>query len=160
MPEDISEDKSGDARVCVDTAQLPILSQVTSKKTGYPGVGLVIGHIVGEFYRVTTERSVEAFCLWNKLYPDWRYKNVVYVRYSEQRKNMTLNELRFSLKNNPETSENDYTEQEIQDMYANLREVRTAAYPIDDLEIFEDANEVKLEEGEEPQLGLQEKEKE
>jgi len=157
MPEDMSDEEQ---KIISDVYQMPVLAKVVSKKTGYPGVGIVVGHMIGEFYLFSTKRPVETYCLWNSLYPDWRYKNVVTIFFEEARKTTTMDEVKFDLKNNLTHKDKFYTEQDIQNIYDGIPKSNMAAYPIDDLEIFEDANEVKLEEGEEPQLGLQEKEKE
>lgn len=112
-------------------------SKVCSKKTGFPGVGIVVAVEMAMYFcskqalrfGQTTEQAIEDCKTWHRLYPYWINKVICIVFYKEQRKACTLEEIQQSCP--------DKTEFEIQEMFNNLPLVSVIGYPIDDLEVVE-----------------------
>lgn len=107
-------------------SNLPVLgSQVTSKKTGFPGIGTVVGVTLASWYRAMMAPQGVNFALWDTLYPNWHEKLMVTVYFDAPRKPLTKQEY-FIVK--PDGNEFEYEE---------IPELQIVGYPVDDLEIFE-----------------------
>lgn len=106
--------------------------QVTSKRTGYPGVGEVCGIVRAGLYHASAgNRPLEDYRCWNDLYPDWYEKPIVYVRFEEVRRTVTFEEFCKYL---PDDRYNDY---DLKTIYAlKIPQTNIIAYPIEDLEYF------------------------
>jgi len=109
--------------------QFGIGTEVTTKKTGYPAVGNVVGVVTPELWCNISGAPLDHFKLWHKFYPDWVGKPVVVVKFREPQKPTRIDELQFAC---PELSE-----YEIQEMWDQLPKAQCAAYPLDDVEIME-----------------------
>lgn len=98
-------------------------SQVTSKKTGFPGIGYIIGMVSEYMYPKKIER-------WDILYPKWRQKPIYYVSFETKRKSMTKEEIASQYP--------DKKDWEIEEMFQNQKETNVIAYVHDDLELVEE----------------------
>ena len=71
-------------------------AKVSSKKTGFPGVGAIIGMVHPRLYamlnRSSLEDMIERNITWTRLYPDWHKHPIIYVYYNEPRKTITWEE--------------------------------------------------------------------
>ena len=110
---------------------MPVLAKVVSKKTGFPGVGLVVGHLFAKIYSNMIGKTDNEMYRCCELYPNWMHKMLVGVLYDTPRRPLTLDELRL------EPKYDNITEAELLDVYNSIPEVSLIYYPIDDLEIFD-----------------------
>lgn len=111
--------------------------KVCSKKTGYPGVGEVMGiehpflwcycHSVP--LGISPKDYADTLIRWNTLYPDWLRKPVIDVWYDEPRKTVSLEEIKIA--------QPDLSDFEVQEMFDNIPLRNAISYPFDDLEIVE-----------------------
>lgn len=61
--------------------------RITLQKTGIPAVGSVVGIMDARF-----TSNYNSSCVWDILYPDWREKPIIYMKYDTPQKNLTINE--------------------------------------------------------------------
>lgn len=106
---------------------LIIGTKVSSKKTGFPGVGYIVGVLTPNLYcgwnRMTITDAIDSLGRWTEIYPNWYKDPVVVVFYETPRKTVTLEEAKkFG------ASYEDW------DNYPMSQYI---AYPIDDLTPFE-----------------------
>jgi hypothetical protein len=111
-----------------ETIKLNIGTNVSSKKTGYPGVGMVVGIMHPQLYAAYGQKSIvemiEQNKTWLDLYPEWFKHEVVIVYYKEPRRTITLEE---SKKYNISHEEWD-----------NYPKCQFISYCIEDLEVFDE----------------------
>jgi len=105
---------------------------VVSKQTGLPGVGRVCGIVIAPLYCVIKHINKEEN-YWKTLYPDWFYKYVFYVAYSELRYTMSFQEYKSGWL----STFGDTSNEELKVLYKYSQKQTTIAYPEDDLEIFD-----------------------
>jgi len=122
---------------CQISLPFHIGDRICSKATGLPGVGDVVGYIIGHmyYYSVTVGKGSETKLSykWDNLFPGWKEKMVYYIYYNEPRSACTWKEITEGL------NYNDFPEYEWRDYYENkLPKTQLIAYPVDDLELFED----------------------
>jgi hypothetical protein len=100
---------------------------VCSKKTGYPGVGRIIGlmqaTVIGNLLPCANTT------VWDELYPNWRDGILYYVLFDTPRKIVTLEELKKAMP--------DQGEFQLRELLETLPQLMYACYCEDDLEIFE-----------------------
>lgn len=112
-------------------------TKVTSKKTGFPGFGIVVRIELADFYiSMATQGSMDLSCFhtWNKLYPNWTQKPLFMVYFDEERKPLTMEEF----KNSRVVSQwHDTFEYELQEQYNNIPNTKILMFPMDDLEVME-----------------------
>lgn len=131
-------------------------TKVTSKKTGLPCVGVVTAIVSGPLFvdihdatiiydkqlfsnfEVVSKgkKKIKLFDRWTVVYPQWMLQPVVYVKFEDMQKHMSLLEFKESIIST-EFDDLNFTEQDIIDLYnENVQESETIAYPINDLEII------------------------
>jgi hypothetical protein len=107
------------------TTTFSLGNKVTSKKTGFPAVGTIIGVLDGLFW-ATNHPSAR----WDELYPNWFMRPVYYVLYEKPQKHVTYEE--FIL------GREQHAEHPILKMQYQLLPVQNpVVYCEEDLELFE-----------------------
>ena len=104
--------------------------KVRSKKTGFPGVGYIVGFSLPSFWMMVRKANVEDFSTWNNLYPEWEQKPLAHVFYQEPRKTVTFEEFK--------SGNTVYKDEVLEDMYNKLELAQSIMYPYDDLEVFDE----------------------
>ena len=103
-------------------------AKVSSKKTGFPGIGIIIGMVHPRLYAIFNKTSVEDMLInnktWTQLYPDWHKQPIIYVYYDKPRKVLTWEEAQIF----------DISQEE----WENYPVSQYMAYVIEDLENFEE----------------------
>jgi len=111
---------------------------VTSKQTGLPCIGRVVGIVWGYVY--WHEKGCQPFKRWDDLYPEWKDSLVVYVQPNEPQKAVSFEEYKESIlervtRNNMSTP----NDSEFKVLYKyGVSFAHNIAFPIEDLEHFED----------------------
>ena len=113
---------------------IPMGCRVTSKKTGLPMIGTVHGVITAGLYMYSHKINPDSEYPWDNLYPEWRDDFVCYVKFDELQKPLTFEEY----KNVGEKQGLNKSDEWYRAHYEDIKEVPCAAYPIQDLEIFEE----------------------
>ncbi len=103
--------------------------KVTSKKTGYPGVGQVVSVSVAGWW-LAHNPSPSSYFIWDALYPEWKDKVIINVYFEEPRKPYSKEDLKIRYP--------DKDDSYFQALLDLAPEIRTIAYPIDDLEYFDE----------------------
>lgn len=112
--------------------KLKFCDKVVSKKTGFPGVGEVVGiSVAGWYYGIqvsmVSEENRDKVCSrWFEAYPNWLHYPLVTVFYTEPRKTLTWEEY-ASVAPNPSQFE-----------YEAIPKTQSIMYPIEDLELFDE----------------------
>lgn len=118
---------------------------VTSKQTGFPAIGTVIGIQMPEIYGPEIDDPQGRFSQWHKLYPDWREKLIYYVRYNTPQRPITFEEWLVGFDKYWEQQEQKTGEtrtkpptEDLHIMYQNKTPIqKCASFPEDDLENVE-----------------------
>lgn len=113
-------------------------SEVVSKKTGFPGVGRVIGIYLAGGYKFISERAIgpHEFTRWDTLYPNWISGLVFIVYYEKARKTLTWDEWQTGYDALPEERKI-LSKYQLKEEYDKLPMMQVVAYPHEDLELFE-----------------------
>lgn len=112
--------------------KIGLYNKVCSKKTGFPGVGTVVGVSIPRWYyscqlALVNEDKKHLLCKrWFDLYPDWLDKLLITVFYDSPRRTLTWEEY-VSVTPNPTQFE-----------YDSFPKSQNILYPIDDLELFDE----------------------
>lgn len=107
--------------------------KVATRQTGFPGIGEVLCQTPAILY--LNLAGIGTIKYWDRLYPDWKDKNIYLVHYDEPRRVVTYEEYLTSLV--PDASEI-YKESYLRKVYEEEVIVRhTMYYPEEDLELFE-----------------------
>lgn len=107
--------------------------RVTSKQTGLPMTGAVVGVMDGEYYRAW--RTPDG-CDWDRRFPGWTDKLVYFVIYDTPQRPISLEEF---INQSPQWEKFNFTKSQ----YEALYEVSTpysysAVFPAEDLELYAD----------------------
>lgn len=106
------------------TNSFPVGSEVSSIKTGYPGIGRIVGVLLGEVYSLILKPN--GCVLWDRMYPTWR-ESFIYVVYFEQpRRPASREDILLAF---PEA-----TKEWREDMFNGQPTLQLVAFPEDDLE--------------------------
>ncbi len=106
--------------------------EVTFKRIGPPGMGVVIGiSMAGVWEKYFASNRNLSF--WDEYYPEWRAGYVALVLFKEPQKPYTFEEFKIVL---PDADE--IPEHELKVLYKyNVQYAKIVTYPIDDLEVME-----------------------
>lgn len=66
--------------------------KVTTKQTGCPTVGYVVGIIHGLSWEINTQYTGQTYTRWYELYPDWPNKPVYFVMFDEPHRTISFDE--------------------------------------------------------------------
>lgn len=114
--------------------------RVTSKKTGLPGIGILVGIMRSYIYVKTQQKKI--YFTWDELYPNWKDGCVAYVEMDQPQKSVSFMEYKrstmlASLQNDtPIPSDVD-----LQILYKYIVPVKYLVFPLDDLELIEEFSE-------------------
>lgn len=107
------------------TSILNIGDRVTSKKTGLPMTGTVVGLLQGHVY-YSVYAKTQASNYWDSLYPGYLDKNIVVVEFDTPQRAISKEEFGFH---------SGYISKELDTQYLlQVRFTQYAYYPEDDLE--------------------------
>jgi len=140
-------------KLIADTTIFSVGDKVVSKKTGLPAMGRVIGSLPSYIYgsimgagcRFSSETQEIMICYpngggfatWNKLYPDWPKKYVIFVELPAAQLSMSFEEFCDSYSDYFE--EKEYSLDEIKESYREHGvTTKLISYPEDDLELYEE----------------------
>lgn len=99
--------------------------KITTKQTGCPTVGYVVGIMHGLSWEINSRYSGQTYTRWYELYPDWPNKPVYFVMFDEPHRTISFTEWCVSV-------EPKYRELEVYEKYTPIQAM--ASYPHDDLE--------------------------
>jgi len=104
---------------------------VVSRKTGFPGKGLIVGVLAAKPILYNKQHITgSGYEIWDKIYPGWEETFIYYVWYSKLRKPLTIEEYL-------EYKQENVTDYEIREQYKQIKQVQMISYPEDDLEFFD-----------------------
>lgn len=107
---------------------MKIGDRVTSKKTGLPMTGTIVGILKGVFYRALAK--VQDSSPWYDLYPEWLDSEVYYVNFDTPQKSCSFEEF---------VQQSELSIEDAQVMYKyTVPFAHNAAYPKDDLELIDE----------------------
>ncbi len=108
-------------------------TEVVTKKTGCPTVGYVAGIMTPEVAE-TISPNIKNGCPWDEVYPQWREKPVIWVRFKKPQRPVSKEE--FFQQVPQEMLEGKSEEDKDMFYQNNVPILKMALYPFDDLEEF------------------------
>ncbi len=148
--------KNLDHLISYDCKGMTLGTSVVSKKTGLPSVGIVSAILAGPLFieihdgtilydkdtisnfEVVSKgkKRMPMFDRWTVLYPNWMWEPVIYIKFENMQKHMSLQEFKETIISS-EFDDLDFTEDDISALYNDsVPESDIVAYPINDLEIL------------------------
>lgn len=105
---------------------MKIGDRVTSKKTGLPMTGTIVGVLMAPFYKSIAKIGDNS--PWNILYPDWLTSEVYYVQFDSPQKGVSFEEF---------VHQSNYPIEHAKILYEYMIPYAlNAAYPKEDLELI------------------------